>query len=298
MASETQSIRKEAIIDFTAGAIGGTCCAYVGQPLDTIKVKMQTYPDLYRSSWRCAADIVKKQGFMRFYAGAVPAAAANIAETSVLFLCYGQCRKVVAWCSGTPLENMGTVHNALSGSFAAFFAAFSLCPLELIKCRMQTLMENQGTFKNITPFTIIKDVLRTDGFFGFYRGITSTVLREVPGYFFFFGGYEGTKYLLSQGNEDQELGLGKTIIAGGVGGVSIWAAIYPFDIIKSRMQVYSSGGGAGISLMETSRLLMKEGGVRAFYSGVGPTLCRAFPACAALFVGYEYSKSFLTKVTS
>ena len=32
-------------------------------------------------------------------------------------------------------------------------------------------------------------------------------------------------------------GLGKTIIAGGVGGVSIWGAIYPFDIIKSRMQV-------------------------------------------------------------
>lgn len=33
------------------------------------------------------------------------------------------------------------------------------------------------------------------------------------------------------------LGLVKTIIAGGVGGVSIWAAIYPFDLIKSRIQV-------------------------------------------------------------
>ena len=145
----TQSIRKEAIIDFTAGAIGGTCCAYVGQPLDTIKVKMQTYPDLYRSSWKCARDIVTKQGFARLYAGAVPAAAANVAETSVLFLCYGQCKKAVAWCFDVEVENMGTVQNALSGSFAAFFAAFSLCPLELVKCRMQTLMEQQGTFKNM-----------------------------------------------------------------------------------------------------------------------------------------------------
>jgi len=52
----------------------------------------------------------------------------------------------------------------------------------------------------------VKDVLRTDGVLGFYRGITSTVLREVPGYFFFFGGYEGTKYLLSKDSQDKELG--------------------------------------------------------------------------------------------
>ena len=44
-------------------------------------------------------------------------------------------------------------------------------------------------------------------------------------------------------------------------------------------------------------MLLKEGGVSAFYSGVGPTLFRAFPACAALFVGYEYSKDFLTKIS-
>ena len=144
-----ESLSKEAVIDFTAGAIGGTCCAYVGQPLDTIKVKMQTYPDLYRSSFRCAADIFRKQGFSKFYAGAVPAAAANIAETSVLFLCYGQCQKAVAWLMGTDKEHMTSVQKACSGSFASFFAAFALCPLELIKCRMQTLQEFKGTHKNM-----------------------------------------------------------------------------------------------------------------------------------------------------
>ena len=58
-----------------------------------------------------------------------------------------------------------------------------------------------------TPFTIVKDILKTDGVLGFYRGITSTVLREVPGYFFFFGGYEGTKYLLSKNDQDKEIGI-------------------------------------------------------------------------------------------
>ena len=29
----------------------------------------------------------------------------------------------------------------------------------------------------------------------------------------------------------------RTILAGGVGGVALWTAIYPTDVIKSRMQV-------------------------------------------------------------
>ena len=38
---------REAGIDFTAGCVGGTACAYIGQPMDTVKVKIQTYPHLY-----------------------------------------------------------------------------------------------------------------------------------------------------------------------------------------------------------------------------------------------------------
>ena len=38
---------------------------------------------------------------------------------------------------------------------------------------------------------------------------------------------------------DSFLGLLKTIIAGGMGGVSLWATIYPADVIKSKSQVRS-----------------------------------------------------------
>ncbi|KAL0173913.1 hypothetical protein M9458_029881, partial [Cirrhinus mrigala] len=34
------------------------------------------------------------------------------------------------------------------------------------------------------------NVLRTNGPLGFYQGLTTTIVREVPGYFCFFGGYE------------------------------------------------------------------------------------------------------------
>ena len=44
---------------------------------------------------------------------------------------------------------------------------------------------------------MIRDTFKSDGFFGFYNGFVATVAREMPGYFFFFGGYEASKYVLA-----------------------------------------------------------------------------------------------------
>lgn len=50
--------------------------------------------------------------------------------------------------------------------------------------------------KHITPFQLTKQIFRQEGVRGFYRGLGPTLAREMPGYFFFFGGYEGTRELL------------------------------------------------------------------------------------------------------
>lgn len=42
----------------------------VGQPLDTAKVKMQAFPELYPNSFRCLMLTLKKDGVFRgLYAG-------------------------------------------------------------------------------------------------------------------------------------------------------------------------------------------------------------------------------------
>ena len=67
---------------------GGTANVYVGQSLDTVKVKMQTFPHLYTNMVDCFKMTFKKDGIRGLYAGTVPALAANIAENSVLFAGY------------------------------------------------------------------------------------------------------------------------------------------------------------------------------------------------------------------
>ncbi|POI28093.1 hypothetical protein CIB84_008157 [Bambusicola thoracicus] len=75
--------------------VGGTACVMTGQPFDTAKVKMQTFPDMYKGIVDCFVKTYKQVGFRGFYKGTTPALVANIAENSVLFMCYGFCQQIV-----------------------------------------------------------------------------------------------------------------------------------------------------------------------------------------------------------
>uniref|UniRef100_A0A8C7B7M6 Uncharacterized protein n=1 Tax=Neovison vison TaxID=452646 RepID=A0A8C7B7M6_NEOVI len=57
-----------------------------------------------------------------------------------------------------------------------------------------------------TVWSVVKSILRKDGPLGFYHGLSSTILREVPGYFLFFGGYELSRSFFASGRSKDELG--------------------------------------------------------------------------------------------
>jgi len=204
---------REAAVDLVAGSLGGSANVLVGQSLDTVKVKMQAFPHLYTNMVTCFKSTLKKDGIRGLYAGTVPALAANIAENSVLFASYGVCQKAVAWAIDTPnVENLNPLANATAGFFAAFFSSFTLCPTELVKCRLQAMQEIQSQDPSkprvkIGPWKITKDIIRADGFSGMFRGLTPTFAREMPGYFCFFGGYEVCRHFLTPpGKSKDEIG--------------------------------------------------------------------------------------------
>lgn len=302
MGTTNRNAFKVGAIDFTAGSLGGVALVYVSQPLDTVKVKMQTFPHLYKGMSHCLVQTFKKDGIVRgLYAGTLPAVVANVAENSVLFAAYGACQSVVAKMEGiADTKDLSPLSNATAGFLAAFFSTFTLCPTELVKCQLQAMREVQTgslhssqQFRHISPFQLTGQILRQHGILGFYRGFTSTLMREMPGYFFFFGGYEGTRELLrGPGQSKDDIGLWKTMVAGAVGGIVLWTVIFPADVIKSRIQVNNLTSSM---LSVGSEIFTKEGPL-ALYNGLKPTVLRTIPATAVLFVVYEYSKKFMTQL--
>uniref|UniRef100_A0A8C0JFL9 Solute carrier family 25 member 15 n=1 Tax=Chelonoidis abingdonii TaxID=106734 RepID=A0A8C0JFL9_CHEAB len=261
----------QAAIDLTAGAAGGTACVLTGQPFDTAKVKMQTFPSMYKGLLECIVKTYKQVGLRGFYKGTTPALVANIAENSVLFMCYGFCQQIVRQVVGVDRKaKLSDLQNAAAGSFASAFAALVLCPTELVKCRLQTMHEMQLSGKIIqghnTVWSVVKSIIQKDGPLGFYHGLSSTLLREVPGYFFFFGGYELSRTFFAAERPKDQLGIAPELL--------------PVSLLKFNMHI-------------SNQFMFHFAGVFALYSGLKPTLIRAFPANGALFLAYEYSRKMM-----
>ncbi|MEQ2194213.1 hypothetical protein XENOCAPTIV_025480 [Xenoophorus captivus] len=125
----------------------------------------------------------------------------------------------------------------------------ALCPTELVKCRLQAMHEMEAAGKvakgqRSTVWSVVKTVLRTNGPLGFYQGLTSTIVREIPGYFCFFGAYEMCRTTFAHHMDTDKDGIGilPLMFSGGFGGACLWLVVYPIDCVKSRIQVYSLAG--------------------------------------------------------
>ncbi|XP_058490282.1 solute carrier family 25 member 15a [Solea solea] len=290
----------QAIIDFTAGAAGGTACVLSGQPFDTAKVKMQTFPSMYRSFVHCFASIYRQVGLRGLYKGTTPALIANISENAVLFLSYGLCQDAVRLMSRMDKgAELSDIQMASAGSLASIFSAMALCPTELVKCRMQAMHEMEASGKvtsgqRSTVWSVVKTVLRTNGPLGFYQGLTSTVVREMPGYFCFFGAYElcRSTFATHMGTDKDGIGILPLMFSGGFGGACLWLVIYPIDSVKSRIQVHSLAGRQE-GFRKTFLGIVRTEGFPALYSGLTPTMIRTFPANGALFLAYEFTRKSL-----
>lgn len=81
------------------------------------------------------------------------------------------------------------------------------------------------------------------------------------------------------------------MLAGAIGGVCLWTAIFPADVIKSRIQVAGSTRG----MFDVGLEIFRKEGPLALYNGLTPTVLRTIPATSVLFLVYEYTKKFLTQ---
>lgn len=291
----------QAIIDLSAGAVGGAACVFSGQPLDTAKVKMQTFPTMYRSFVHCIVSTYRQVGLRGLYRGTTPALMANIAENSVLFMSYGFCQQLIRLTAGLHSDAvLSDMQKACAGSVASIFASLVLCPTELVKCRMQTMYEMEASGKisksQNTVWSVVKTIMRTEGALGFFNGLTTTIAREVPGYFCFFGAYELCRSAFAEHMkcDKDDIGVLPVVFSGGFGGGCLWLLVYPMDCVKSRIQVMSMTSKQ-VGFFKTLLTIARTEGVRALYSGLTPTMVRTFPANGALFLGYEASRKLMMK---
>jgi hypothetical protein len=174
----------------------------------------------------------------------------------------------------------------LSGALTGVCTSFALHPFDLIKARAQvnrSVGDNAGSFSSI-----LRHIVKTRGPTGLYSGIVSQVQCSAMFYLSFFGSYN----VLCRELKKLDVLSDPVVyfISGGFAGQIAWGITLPLDTIKTRIQVEHSNPPR---IRDVVSLVWRTFGVRGFYRGIAATLIRAFPANAALFVAYEWTKKIL-----
>jgi len=298
-AAKTTTICKNSKISdsvysvYISGLVGGFCGAYVGQPFDTVKVRLQVAPKVYNNSIRkCCSEILRKEGVLSFWKGVTAPLTGMVAINGIVFGVEGQVFKHFE-----PTENRvkQIQQHFFAGGVAGFAQTVVCCPTELIKCRMQ--IQNMKTDPNAVKYKNVVDaaikISKSEGVFALMNGFGSTVMREIPS----FATYFATFYYLethpspyisfktpTTPSEILSFDMFKLSMAGGIAGCTCWISSYPADVIKSRLQ--TDGFSEKPMYKGTWDCVQKSfraEGWRWMFKGLGPTLFRAFPTNAATF---------------
>ncbi|XP_040997366.1 mitochondrial carrier protein CoAc1-like [Juglans microcarpa x Juglans regia] len=201
-------------------------------------------------------------------------------------------RKEISYLDSMPVY----VKELIAGGAAGAFAKTAVAPLERIKILLQT---RTGGFHSLGVFQSLKKLLKHEGVKGFYKGNGASVIRIVPYAALHFMAYEQYRCLIL--NNYYALGSGPLIdlLAGAAAGGTAVLCTYPLDLARTKLayQVVDSYGmksnhaqPAYNGLRDVLRSVYKEGGMRALYRGVGPTLTGILPYAGLKFYIYEELK--------
>lgn len=190
----------------------------------------------------------------------------------------------------------------LAGSFAGAIQSLLACPIEISKIQVQLQgigqRKDAGTKQKYAgSIDAFVKILRAEGVRGIYRGLGLTLIRDIPGFGIYFTVFEASCRTLSKdAPPGQEVGVGSLLLAGGVSGLVNWFSTYPNDVMKTRFQ---RGGGSEresySSYREVYRRSYQQEGLRVFSKGLGVTLVRAFPTCAAIFATATLTKRLIRR---
>jgi solute carrier family 25 protein 39/40 len=229
----------------------------------------------------------------------------------------------------------------VGGAVARVLAATAVSPIELFRTRLQAtqgLSVSRGGHLADT-FGGVRDMVGAHGYRALWRGLTLTLWRDVPFSGMYWWGYEtirgkltdirergrsggldleselererergrgrgrerGTARRRSQSRENHAETFTDSFIAGAASGGFASVVTMPFDVGKTRTQVFRDGsatiGGKAAAVLpgETNmvRLLwhiFRTEGLPGLFRGWIPRTLRVAPSCAVMISSYEVGK--------
>ncbi|XP_057411707.1 mitochondrial carnitine/acylcarnitine carrier protein isoform X1 [Balaenoptera acutorostrata] len=285
MADQAKPIRP--LKNLLAGGFGGMCLVFVGHPLDTVKVRLQTQPPslpgqppMYSGTFDCFRKTLMREGITGLYRGMAAPIIGVTPMFAVCFFGFGLGKKLQ---QKHPEDVLSYPQLFAAGMLSGVFTTGIMTPGERIKCLLQ-IQASSGETKYTGALDCAKKLYKEAGIRGIYKGTVLTLMRDVPASGMYFMTYEWLKNIFTPEEKSvNELSVPRILVAGGIAGIFNWAVAIPPDVLKSRFQTAPPGKYPN-GFRDVLRELIRNEGITSLYKGFNAVMIRAFPANADIFV--------------
>ncbi|KAF8591715.1 mitochondrial carrier [Ramaria rubella] len=179
------------------------------------------------------------------------------------------------------------LHSLVAGASAGAVEALVTYPSDYVKTRTQFGGTTEG------PIAVIKNTLRTKGFFGLYSGASALIIGNGAKSAVRFSTYDHIKHLLA--DEQGKLTPGRNVLAGlGAGTCEAIIAVTPSETIKTKMvQDARRPDPQYKGLIHGTGQIIKNEGFRGIYRGLFPVIMKQGTNSAVRFTSYQTLKQFI-----
>ncbi|CEG79270.1 hypothetical protein CU097_008381 [Rhizopus azygosporus] len=170
---------KEWLLHIISAMSAGALSTTLTNPLWVIKTRLMTQSERtsyrYNNTIHAFATIAKEEGFRGFYKGLGPSLI-GISHVAVQFPLYEKLKVVLHVDRDS--SSYGSTSILLASALSKMSASLATYPHEVIRTRLQNQTRKPYKYKGILH--AIKIMSKEEGLSGFYKGLTTNLLRTVP----------------------------------------------------------------------------------------------------------------------
>lgn len=280
----------------------------------------ETQRQRFNSTLDAFRKIARNEGATTLWRGLSPTLVMTVPANIIYFTGYDWLR----FNKASPINKI--VHDnyapLVAGAFARIVAAFVVSPIEMFKTRMQASHGESKTGHFAKTLNGIREMTKTSGYSSLWRGLTLTLWRDVPFSGIYWWGYETVRGQLtdarersrgrelergdsksrarsrSQSRENHTTTFTDSFTAGALSGAVASILTMPFDVGKTRQQVFKDKSGGASKRLAPEQLSMpkflmhifKEEGISGLWRGWVARTLKVAPACAIMISCYEVGK--------
>jgi solute carrier family 25 carnitine/acylcarnitine transporter 20/29 len=318
--------------DFTAGWISGIAQVLVGQPFDTIKVRLQTQPTnqvppMYAGPVDCLRKTLQQENVQGLYRGTLMPLLGVGLCVSIQFATLEAMKRAFLGNEKSKSDGTSGILSSrqlfISGTASGLANTVVAGPVEHVRIRCQVisqtgnisasnvadiskhraaLAQSMGLNNFYGPIDCARKIISTYGIRGLFQGQAITMLRDGLGFGFYFLSYEYLiqKALVEYRKTDPQfqrtqLPPHQAILFGALAGVCYWLPVYPIDVMKSKIQTDTLDPTKRKypTIATTLSRIYKEQGMSGFFKGFSPCMARSAVVNAATFATFELAMRWL-----